>query len=54
MNYGIPEMMGFPNGAEPQSEFERFVHEFDFKNVTSNPYFPQVYGCNEEAVKIPT
>lgn len=49
--YGIPELVRSDNGPQFQNEFRKFALEYDFKHVTSSPYFPQSNGCVEAAVK---
>lgn len=50
--YGIPEIVRSDNGLQFQSEFKKFSCEYDFKHITSSPYFAQTNGCVEAAVKI--
>lgn len=50
--YGIPEIVRSDNGPQFQSEFKNFASKYDFKHITSSPYFAQSNGCIEAAVKI--
>lgn len=50
--FGIPEVVRSDNGPQFQSEFKQFAENYDFKHVTSSPYFSQSNGCVEAAVKI--
>lgn len=50
--YGIPEVVRSDNGPQFQSEFKKFASEYDFKHITSSPYFARSNGCIEAAVKI--
>lgn len=49
--YGIPEIVRSDNGPQFQNEFRKFSLEYDFKHITSSPYFPKSNGCVEAAVK---
>ncbi|ENN80591.1 hypothetical protein YQE_02988, partial [Dendroctonus ponderosae] len=49
--YGLPEIVRSDNGPQFQSEFKTFSREYDFKHITSSPYFAQSNGCVEAAVK---
>lgn len=50
--YGISEIVRSDNGPQFQTEFKKFAFEYDFRHVTSSPYFPQSNGCIEAAVKV--
>lgn len=49
--HGIPETLVSDNGPQYSSQaFKEFVKEYEFKHVTSSPYFPQWNGEAERAV----
>lgn len=50
--YGISEIVRSDNGPQFRSEFKKFALEYDFRHITSSPYFAQSNGCVEAAVKI--
>jgi len=50
--YGIPDVIVSDNGPQYSSqEFGEFVKKFDFKHVTSSPYYLQGNGEAERAVR---
>ena len=49
--YGIPEVVISDNGPQFSAEaYEQFTKEYQFKHVTSSPYYPQSNGEAERAV----
>ena len=50
--YGIPEYVVSDNARHfTSSEFEQFSREWNFKQITSSPRFPQSNGFTERAMK---
>ena len=50
--HGIPETVISDNGPQYASEaYKKFAEEYQFKHVTSSPYFPQSNGEAERAVR---
>jgi len=48
---GIPEMVYSDNGPQSQAAaYKQFASTYQFKHVTSKPYFPQSNGEVERAV----
>ena len=51
--HGIPEKVCSDNGSQLASaEFSKFAKDWDFKQLTSSPVFPQANGQAEKAVDI--
>lgn len=49
--HGIPEILISDNGPQYSSrEFQDFAEEYEFRHITSSPYFPQGNGEAERAV----
>ena len=50
--HGIPETVVSDNGLQYASEeYKKFAEAYQFKHVTSSPYFPQSNGEAERAVR---
>nr|CAH7731836.1 unnamed protein product [Callosobruchus chinensis] len=49
--FGIPEVVRSDNGSQFRHEFQEFAKCYDFKFITSSPYFSQSNGCVEASVK---
>ena len=50
--YRIPDIVISDNGPQYSSqEFKEFAKAYDFKHITSSPYYPQGNGEAEQAVK---
>ena len=50
--HGIPEILISDNGPQYSSrEFQDFAEEYEFRHITSSPYFPQGNGEAERAVE---
>lgn len=51
-HHGIPEVLVTDNGRQfISSEFKEFAKKWQFRHVTSSPYFPQSNGEAERAVR---
>ena len=49
--HGIPETLISDNGPQYAShQFQEFAHEYEFRHITSSPYFPQGNGEAKRAV----
>ena len=50
--HGIPDVIISDNGPQYSSqEFQQFAKDYEFKHMTSSPYYPQGNGEAERAVK---
>jgi len=50
--YGVPNIVALDNGPQFSSaEFRTFATKWQFKHTTSSPYYPQLNGKAENAVK---
>lgn len=50
--HGIPDVVRSDNGPQFQRAFKNFANEYQFKHITSSPYYPQSNGAVEAAVKV--